>query len=64
MFEKYYTPEQLQQLEERRQQLGDDEIKRVEDEWKDLYARCASTGGRARIRTTPPCRRSSAAPAS
>src|SRR3954454_202500 len=38
MFEKYYTPEQLQQLEQRRQQLGDDEIKRVEDEWKDLYA--------------------------
>src|SRR5919197_1928966 len=39
MFEKYYTPEQLQQLEERRQQLGEDEIKRVEQEWKDLYAR-------------------------
>jgi MerR family transcriptional regulator, thiopeptide resistance regulator len=38
MFEKYYTPEQLQQLEERRQQLGEDEIKRVEQEWKDLYA--------------------------
>ena len=38
MFEKYYTPEQLQQLEERRRTLGDDEIKRVEEEWKELYA--------------------------
>jgi DNA-binding transcriptional MerR regulator len=39
MFERYYTPEQLRQLEERRQTLGEDEIKRVEQEWKDLYAR-------------------------
>jgi MerR family transcriptional regulator, thiopeptide resistance regulator len=38
MFEKYYTPEQLQQLEERRQQLDPEEIKRVEDEWKELFA--------------------------
>jgi len=38
MFEKYYTPEQLQQLEERRRNLGDDEIRRVEAEWKELYA--------------------------
>jgi DNA-binding transcriptional MerR regulator len=38
MFEKYYTSEQLQQLERRRQALGEDEIKRVEQEWKDLYA--------------------------
>jgi DNA-binding transcriptional MerR regulator len=38
MFEKYYTPEQLQQLEERRRSLGDDEIKQVEAEWKELYA--------------------------
>ena len=38
MFEKYYTPEQLQQLEQRREQLGEDTIKQVEQEWKDLYA--------------------------
>jgi DNA-binding transcriptional MerR regulator len=38
MFEKYYTPEQLQQLEERRKQFGPEQIKAVEDEWKDLYA--------------------------
>ena len=39
MAEQYYTPEQLQQLEQRRQEFGDDEIKRVEQEWADLYAR-------------------------
>jgi DNA-binding transcriptional MerR regulator len=38
MFEKYYTPEQLQQLEERRKQFGPEQIKAVEDEWKELYA--------------------------
>jgi MerR family transcriptional regulator, thiopeptide resistance regulator len=38
MFEKYYTREQLQQLEERRNQFGPEQIKAVEDEWRDLYA--------------------------
>jgi DNA-binding transcriptional MerR regulator len=38
MFEKYYTPEQLAQLEERRQALGEDAIRAVEDEWRELYA--------------------------
>jgi DNA-binding transcriptional MerR regulator len=38
MFEKYYTPEQLAQLERRRLDLGDDKIKAVEREWADLYA--------------------------
>jgi DNA-binding transcriptional MerR regulator len=38
MFEKYYTPEQLAQLEERRQLLGEDAIKQGEQDWRDLYA--------------------------
>jgi DNA-binding transcriptional MerR regulator len=38
MFEKYYTPEQLRQLEQRRRELGDETIKQVETEWKELYA--------------------------
>jgi DNA-binding transcriptional MerR regulator len=38
MFEKYYTPEQLQQLEERRQQFTPEQIKAVEEEWRELYA--------------------------
>ena len=36
--ERYYTPEQLQQLEERRQAFGPEAIERVQQEWADLYA--------------------------
>jgi MerR family transcriptional regulator, thiopeptide resistance regulator len=39
MFEKYYTPEQLEQLEQRRAEFGGERIKQVEQEWSDLYAR-------------------------
>jgi MerR family transcriptional regulator, thiopeptide resistance regulator len=38
MFEKYYTPEQLAQLERRREEFGDERIKAVEREWAELYA--------------------------
>ena len=38
MIEKYYTPEQLAQLEERRKQLGDEAIHRAEEEWFELIA--------------------------
>src|SRR3954466_7951411 len=38
MFEKYYTPEQLEQLERRRAAMGDEAVKAVEDEWRELYA--------------------------
>lgn len=38
MFEKHYTQEQLQQLEERRKMLGDDKIREVEQEWPRLIA--------------------------
>jgi DNA-binding transcriptional MerR regulator len=38
MFEKYYTPEQLEQLEERGLAMGDDAIKAVEEDWRQLYA--------------------------
>jgi MerR family transcriptional regulator, thiopeptide resistance regulator len=39
MFEKYYTPEQLQQLEQRRNELGEDAIKAVEQEWQEIYGK-------------------------
>src|SRR5918999_5259827 len=39
MIEKYYTPEQLQQLEQRRNELGEDAIKAVEQEWPEIYAK-------------------------
>jgi DNA-binding transcriptional MerR regulator len=38
MRERYYTPEQLDQLEQRRQQLGEDAIKDVEREWSEIFA--------------------------
>jgi len=36
MLDKYYTPEQREELEQRRQALGDERIRRAEDEWKEL----------------------------
>jgi DNA-binding transcriptional MerR regulator len=36
MFEKYYTPEQLDQLKVRKEQVGDERIKQVEAEWPKL----------------------------
>jgi DNA-binding transcriptional MerR regulator len=38
MFEKYYTQEQLAQLEQRKRDLGDDAIKASEDAWRDLFS--------------------------
>jgi len=38
MFERHYTPAQLAQLEERRQMLGGDAIKRAEQQWAELIA--------------------------
>jgi DNA-binding transcriptional MerR regulator len=38
MFEKYYTPEQLEQLAERKAELGDDAITAGEDAWRALFA--------------------------
>jgi DNA-binding transcriptional MerR regulator len=38
MRERYYTPEQLDQLEQRRQALGEDAIKDVEREWSEIFA--------------------------
>jgi MerR family transcriptional regulator, thiopeptide resistance regulator len=37
-YEKYYTPEQLQQLEQRREQVGEQRIQEVQREWSDLFA--------------------------
>jgi DNA-binding transcriptional MerR regulator len=37
MLDKYYTPEQRKELEERRRQtIGDERIRQVEGEWKEL----------------------------
>ena len=38
MHEKYYTPEQLAQLENRRNELGPEGMERAQQEWADLIA--------------------------
>lgn len=38
MHEKYYTPEQLAQLEQRRQELGEEGMAKAQQEWADLLA--------------------------
>ena len=38
MYERYYTPEQLQELEQRRQAIGDEAIREVEREWAEIFA--------------------------
>jgi DNA-binding transcriptional MerR regulator len=38
MYEKYYTPEQRAQLEERRKTIGDERIREVEQAWPKLIA--------------------------
>ncbi|HTE56779.1 MAG TPA: MerR family transcriptional regulator [Kofleriaceae bacterium] len=50
MIESYYTPEQREALARRREELGDDAIRRVEDEWQALFAEVKAELDRA----TPP----------
>ena len=38
MIERYYTPEQLEQLEARRRQLGEEGMQRVQRDWAALFA--------------------------
>lgn len=37
-YEKYYTKEQLEQLERRREDVGDERIQEVQDEWRKLFS--------------------------
>lgn len=37
-YEKYYTPEQLEELARRRQTVGEDRIQEVQEEWTKLFA--------------------------
>lgn len=36
-YEKHYTPEQLEQLKERREDVGEERIELVQQEWTDLF---------------------------
>ena len=37
MFEKYYTPEQLEELRKRRELVGEKRMRQVGDEWNQLF---------------------------
>lgn len=39
MIDKYYTPEQMEQMKQRRETLGEDHIRQVEAEWPELIAK-------------------------
>jgi DNA-binding transcriptional MerR regulator len=38
MHQRYYTPEQLDELERRRQTIGEEAIRKVEREWAEIFA--------------------------
>lgn len=57
MFEKYYTKGQLLQLDARRQQLGDDQIRAVEAEWPQLIAAVRAAMGAGTPPTHPDVRK-------
>ena len=65
MRNRYYTPEQLEQLEQRRQALGEDAIKDVEREWaRDLRHAARRDGQGHRPRRPEAAGRSASARAS
>ena len=42
MFEKYYTPEQLEQLKRREEAVGPERIQEVQREWSELFAQLSA----------------------
>jgi DNA-binding transcriptional MerR regulator len=56
MMEKYFTPEQLDELAERGRRLGADRIRQVEEEWKDLIAEVRAAMDRGDDPASPPVR--------
>jgi len=38
MLDKYYTPEQMEELKQRKEALGEDRIRQAEGDWKELMA--------------------------
>jgi DNA-binding transcriptional MerR regulator len=53
MAEKYYTPEQLEQLEERREALGEEGMRKAQDEWAGLIAEAEAARAAGTAPTDP-----------
>lgn len=54
MYEKYYTSEQLNQLEQRKQAVGAERIREVEAEWPELIAKVRAAMDQGIDPTSPP----------
>lgn len=54
MIESYYTPEQRAALARRREELGEDGIRRVEEEWQALFAEVKAELDRGTLPGAPP----------
>lgn len=52
-FEKYYTPEQLEALARRRDQVGKDGMRQAQDDWAQLYADAQAAAEQGRDPTGP-----------
>jgi MerR family transcriptional regulator, thiopeptide resistance regulator len=53
MIEGYYTPEQMESLKERREQVGDDRIQQVQKEWPELIAQVRAEMQKGTAPTAP-----------
>lgn len=57
MLEKYYTPEQLEELRQRGEQLGEDRIRAAEAEWQGLIAQVRAEMDKGTDPASEPVRR-------
>ena len=53
MIEGYYTPEQMEYLQKRRDQVGDDRIQQVQKEWPELIAQVRAEMQKGSVPTDP-----------
>jgi DNA-binding transcriptional MerR regulator len=51
--EKYYTPEQLEKIRQRRESLGEETIRSAEEEWKGLFEKYKEEMGKGTAPSAP-----------
>jgi DNA-binding transcriptional MerR regulator len=54
MFEQYYTPEQLEQLRQRKEMVGEERIRQVEQEWREIFAQLRTLMDQGTPPSSPP----------
>ena len=53
MIENYYTPEQMEYLKKRKEQVGDERIQQVQQEWPELIAQVRAEMQKGTAPTAP-----------